>query len=813
MKQSNLKLKKDQKNTKSKNKLVIKEEPNSKFKNEVFQKLFERNYASNYRLHTENPSLKKDYPTQRSASNLKGKRNKIYHTKRNSQIKDILDSAIKIKRFLKAPDKFKRHQDYPNLIGGVLHQVNYYNTNNNNNYNENVRYKPIDSIFNEPSFISNRKDKENNNNNSPNISFNSENQNEQKSVNENRNNIRKVKFEEDDNNDNTNDNIYNNYNIENEMKVNADSLKNRKNDIIDNGKSISPIISATNNNENRIKKGKNDIIGQYVNNTYKNENTNDYNNNKLKKDKKDNKKLYENNLNIRNKNNDKNISQKNFKVKQIEKEEEAKVPEDKKIKENKLKKDLLSIESNNNIMINNFKNYINKLEKISTNKFSFCNPEKENKLANFNCLEEIKNDNINYIGKKLLNKENETNNKYESDDKRLKFNNDDEVLNYIKKKLKEDKDEEYGQNKLKYNYFILTKKFKGRILYEIGLENDLKSINSVLEKENVEIEHKKVVFIPKIELENLKNNKQEIKQEIVVSNDNTDEAVEKLKKENEKLKKKIDLINNNYEERNSNLVNDYNKLTEDIERLNENNKEIEKQLKDKQNIIKEYENKIKEYDKLIESYNTLQKEREKFVTYINELQEYDQKVVSEYQKMKQQLEIEKQKNNLNNNNDNNKNAQKKYFTIDELEINSNVLFNIINKSINKKGINEKKEINLEGNEILKDNNFVKKDEYVDEENNIKKKNKVTFVDKEDSGTKNEKKKRDDSANKIIQRINQGRKRASQLSEENNKLRKSEKIKGIAGELEDRLKNNEGKLFVDLEYEKNKMEEEEENNDY
>ena len=50
------------------------------------------------------------------------------------------------------------------------------------------------------------------------------------------------------------------------------------------------------------------------------------------------------------------------------------------------------------------------------------------------------------------------------------------------------------------------------------------------------------------------------------------------------------------------------------------------------------------------------------------------------------------------------------------------------------------------------------------------------------------------------------------AKENNKLRKSEKIKGIAGELEDKLNSKEGKLFVDLEYEKNRMEEEEENND-
>ena len=48
---------------------------------------------------------------------------------------------------------------------------------------------------------------------------------------------------------------------------------------------------------------------------------------------------------------------------------------------------------------------------------------------------------------------------------------------------------EYNNDKVKYNYFILTKKFHGKILYEIGLQNNIDYINSILEKENVEIEH------------------------------------------------------------------------------------------------------------------------------------------------------------------------------------------------------------------------------------------------------------------------------------------------------------------------------------
>ena len=56
---------------------------------------------------------------------------------------------------------------------------------------------------------------------------------------------------------------------------------------------------------------------------------------------------------------------------------------------------------------------------------------------------------------------------------------------------------EYNNNKMKYNYFKLTKQFHGKLLYEIGLENNLNKINEILDKENVEIEHETIMFICK----------------------------------------------------------------------------------------------------------------------------------------------------------------------------------------------------------------------------------------------------------------------------------------------------------------------------
>ena len=114
-------------------------------------------------------------------------------------------------------------------------------------------------------------------------------------------------------------------------------------------------------------------------------------------------------------------------------------------------------------------------------------------------------------------------------------------MHYIKKKIREEKDDEYNKGKVKYNYFILTKKFHGKILYEIGLENDLDKINDILRKENVEVEHEPVAFITLKELNQLKSSE-------------NNEEIEKLKNEIEKLNQ-------------DNL-----KLKEELEKMNQENK-------------------------------------------------------------------------------------------------------------------------------------------------------------------------------------------------------------------------------------------------
>ena len=97
----------------------------------------------------------------------------------------------------------------------------------------------------------------------------------------------------------------------------------------------------------------------------------------------------------------------------------------------------------------------------------------------------------------------------------------------------------------------------------------------------------------------------------------------------------------------------------------------------------------------------MQIEREKFVKYINELQEYDEKVILEYQKVKQQLEIEKEKTNLANNNN-----IKKYFTNEELEIKTNELFNIIKQNKeNDDEFNKENEYKNDNQPFIRQNNI------------------------------------------------------------------------------------------------------------
>ena len=912
----------------SKKKLVSIEDPNNittKFKNEAFNKLMERNLEYQERLNTvefsdrpqiknqRNSSTKKSLRIPRSNSayrreNSYSNRNRLssnskrnYYENLSKSRKNLLEmvpdqddpelyptNVIRAKKIFRDPYSANKYREYPNLIGGVLTQANLYNVNENKNYNDSIRYKPLDDIFNEQPSLFSRK--VNDNNNSSNMSFNSDlkrdiKPEQNKNLNSSRNNnIRKIKLDENNSTiDNNTINTINTINDSNdkEIKIKRNSIKERKSETFENnGKKLSPIISKHNSNDIQ-RENTNDMIKEYIK-TYTNKNKNIKERNSIREDKNENKDV-------------------NF----TPRKSEIEVPK-------KDLRNLLKIENINNFTLYNQENNKNK--------------ENKNKENHFHDLETEKSENINYIYKKPKGERNTT--RSDDNEGKISFNNDEEILNYIKKKIKEEKENEYYKGKMKYNYFILTKKFHGKVLYEIGLENDLNKINNILRKENVEVEHEPVAFITLKELdqlkdsdsyreiERLKNDNLKLKEEIEnlnqenkklqkdidimnvqnkknnnKTNDESEklkEEIEKMKEENEKLKNQLDMKKENLED-NKPLINDDSKINDEISKLNEKINEIERQLKEKQNLIEEYEHQIKilkekdqdkdkdqgkedsnENAKLIEENKRLQAEREKFIKYINELNEYDQKVIAEYKKVKAQLQIEIEKNNAKKNNDAN---VKKYFTNRELGIISNKMINIVtsqaaqmsqdkdkDKQKNKKSenvidfmdsveiVNSKPEgkdemtqtqeesnyykdfydenkgsyrgrLNSNPKQSLRDSrddkNYQKKklslknEDYIDRN---KMKNKLGF---NDEGEEDEwdnfmpRNKREESLKRAMKRLEYKKKR----DEEKNKFRKSEKITGIAGDLEEALNKGDGRLYVDEDYEQNRDDDEDYDDNY
>lgn len=145
---------------------------------------------------------------------------------------------------------------------------------------------------------------------------------------------------------------------------------------------------------------------------------------------------------------------------------------------------------------------------------------------------------------------------------------------------------------MKYNYFILTKKFHGKMLYEIGLENDLDAINNILRKENVEIEHEPVAFITIKELNQLKGGEvseeiERLKSEIEKANQEKEqlkEEIDKLNQENKKLQKDIDIVNFQNKKLSNKTSDENEKLKEDIEKMNKENEKLKKKLEIKNKV-------------------------------------------------------------------------------------------------------------------------------------------------------------------------------------------------------------------------------------
>ena len=374
--------------------------------------------------------------------------------------------------------------------------------------------------------------------------------------------------------------------------------------------------------------------------------------------------------------------------------------------------------------------------------------------------------------------------------KKLIFNNDEEIWKYLKNKKAIEKEEEYNDNKLKYDYFTLIKKFHGKILYEIGLENNINEINNILQKENVKVENEHVLLIKQSIFENLKNN-------VLSSNENENNLIknknDKLIKENEILqnninlmKKEIDKLNQNIKSLEEKLIENKNELEKKQIIINNNETQLEElniQIKNRENAIKEFN--LNDLDIIKNNFfDLIQPANAKIKN--NDIIYIIENFRHEYKNVK----IKKGENKINKDKIKDKNSEIK---LNKIEIKDN------KKEVkdDKKEIKEK--INIFNNNNSNQDNSKK-------EENIP--NKIFLLNNEKKEeTLEEKKRREERMNKALKRIKNKRK----LDEEKDKLKKSENIYKISNELETKLKNDEGKkLYVDLEYEKELEEEKEEN---
>ena len=100
---------------------------------------------------------------------------------------------------------------------------------------------------------------------------------------------------------------------------------------------------------------------------------------------------------------------------------------------------------------------------------------------------------------------------------------EEEIIDYVYKKFEEErKKKSYFNRKLRFTGFILTKKYKGKNLYDIRIEDDLEQINQKLKDENVLINEKKV--------------------ELFYADDLNLNRFKNLEEENKKLKEEIELM-------------------------------------------------------------------------------------------------------------------------------------------------------------------------------------------------------------------------------------------------------------------------------
>ena len=213
--------------------------------------------------------------------------------------------------------------------------------------------------------------------------------------------------------------------------------------------------------------------------------------------------------------------------------------------------------------------------------------DKNNKENNNNKKDKGNSENIN---KKKITKNDNIRNIPANKENLISFKNEDEILEYIKNKIKEGKIKNiYQKLELKKNDFSgfsISKKNQGYTIYEIKVEEDITKINEILKKQKIEIKNKPVQFVYTEELESLIKIKKEYTclKEITFTNIKSDfekstgiTIKPKDKTINKIIENKFPKIEKNNEIKNNKNTNSYNISVEGSFKI----KKIESEVKEK----------------------------------------------------------------------------------------------------------------------------------------------------------------------------------------------------------------------------------------
>ena len=217
---------------------------------------------------------------------------------------------------------------------------------------------------------------------------------------------------------------------------------------------------------------------------------------------------------------------------------------------------------------------------------------------------------------------------------KISFENENDIIEYVNKIFEENRIINYDK-KLKYTGFILSKKLRGKILYEVRIDENINKINKKLKEENAKIGNEFIEIITADQ----KNEYDILKSEI----NKLEKEINKIKEENEAITKndylKNELIKKLDKEK-QNLIEENKKIFNEMEQI----KILNKNLNEKLNQIS-INNKIENIIKKYEIENTLS---------YNVINEHKIEAFENEKLKEEKIEINKTpKSNENNNNNNN----------------------------------------------------------------------------------------------------------------------------------------------------------------